>query len=175
MSCTVVPCFPPCWLASKERRRFLQVLAGPRQTGKTTLAHQALKGSALPSHYASADAPSLQSRTWIEQQWDVARLLIPQGTGKAGAVLVLDEIQKVPGWSEVVKRCWDADSAARRALKVVLLGSAPLLVQSGLTESLAGRFELIPVPHWAFPRCEAAFGWTVEQYVYFGGTRARRS
>jgi predicted AAA+ superfamily ATPase len=153
----------------RERRRFLQVLAGPRQTGKTTLAHQVLKASALPSHYASADAPSLQSRTWIEQQWDVARLLTREGKGRAGAVLVLDEIQKVPGWSEIVKRCWDADTAARCPLKVVLLGSAPLLVQQGLTESLSGRFELIPVPHWAYPEMRDAFGWSLEQYVYFGG------
>jgi len=153
----------------QERRRFLHVLAGPRQTGKTTLVQQVLEVTPLPSHYASADAPSLQSRTWIAQQWDVARLLTRESTGKTGAVLVLDEIQKVPGWSEVVKRCWDADTAARLPLKVVLLGSAPLLVQHGLTESLAGRFELIPVPHWAYPEMQAAFGWTLDQYVYFGG------
>jgi predicted AAA+ superfamily ATPase len=153
----------------QERRRFLQVLAGPRQAGKTTLVRQVIEVGPLPSHYASADSPSLQSRTWIEQQWDVARLLIRERKGKAGAVLVLDEIQKVPGWSEVVKRCWDADTAARLPLKVVLLGSAPLLVQRGLTESLAGRFELIPVPHWAYSEMEAAFGWNLEQYVYFGG------
>jgi predicted AAA+ superfamily ATPase len=84
-------------------------------------------------------------------------------------VLVLDEIQKVPGWSEMVKRCWDADTAARCPLKVVLLGSAPLLVQQGLTESLAGRFEIIAVPHWSYDEMRAAFGWNVDQYVYFGG------
>ena len=111
----------------------------------------------------------MQSRTWTEQQWDVARLLSRDGKGKTEAVLVLDEIQKVPGWSEVVKRCWDADTAARCPLKVVLLGSGPLLVQQGLTESLAGRFEVIAVPHWAYPEMRDAFGWTLEQYIYFGG------
>jgi predicted AAA+ superfamily ATPase len=163
------PIFQTLLARLQERRRFLQVLAGPRQTGKTTLVQQVLEASPHPSHYASADAPGLQSRTWIEQQWDVARLLIRGGKGKAGAVLVLDEIQKVPGWSDVVKRCWDADTMARRPLKVVLLGSAPLLVQQGLTESLAGRFELIPVPHWAYLEMRAAFGWSVDQYVFFGG------
>ena len=153
----------------QERRRFLQVLSGPRQAGKTTLVQQVLSACPIPSHYASADAPSLQSRAWIEQQWGVARLLCREGKGKTEAVLVLDEIQKVPEWSEMVKRCWDEDTAARRPLKVVLLGSAPLLVQRGLAESLAGRFEVIPVPHWGYPEMQAAFGWTVDQYIYFGG------
>jgi predicted AAA+ superfamily ATPase len=152
-----------------ERRRFLQVLAGPRQSGKTTLVKQVLAANSLPSHYASADAPSLQSRTWIEQQWDVARLQARDSAGRHGAVLVLDEVQKVPGWSEVVKRCWDADTAARLALKVVLLGSAPVPVQRGLTESLAGRFELIRVPHWSYPEMQAAFGWTLDQFLFYGG------
>jgi predicted AAA+ superfamily ATPase len=163
------PMFSTVLARLKERRRFLQVLAGPRQTGKTTLIHQALERCGLPHHYASADAPSLQSRTWIEQQWDVARLLNRDGKRTTEAVLVLDEIQKVPGWADVVKRCWDADTAARSPLKVVLLGSAPLLVQHGLTESLAGRFEVIAVPHWAFAEMRDAFGWTLEQYIYFGG------
>jgi hypothetical protein len=151
----------------QERRRFLQVLSGPRQTGKTTLVQQVLAACGLPGHYASADAPSLQGRAWIEQQWDAARLIAREG--KAGALLVLDELQKVPDWSEVVKRCWDADTASRCPLKVVLLGSAPLLVQRGLTESLAGRFELIPVPHWSYPEMQAAFGWALDQFIYFGG------
>jgi uncharacterized protein len=163
------PMFSTVLARLKERRRFLQVLAGPRQTGKTTLIHQALERCGLPHHYASADAPSLQSRTWIEQQWEVARLLSRDGKRTTEAVLVLDEIQKVPGWADVVKRCWDADTAARCPLKVVLLGSAPLLVQHGLTESLAGRFEVMVVPHWAFAEMRDAFGWTLEQYIYFGG------
>lgn len=153
----------------QERRRFLQVLAGPRQGGKTTVARQVLDAIKVPSHYASADEPTLQSRTWIEQQWEVGRLLIREAKGTGGALLVLDEIQKIPGWSEAVKRLWDADSAKRVPLKVVLLGSAPLLMQRGLTESLAGRFEIIPVPHWAYPEMQQAFGWSLDQFLYFGG------
>lgn len=163
------PMFQTLLARLQERRRFLQVLAGPRQAGKTTLVQQVREASSLPSHYASADAPSLQSPTWLEQQWDVARLLVREGRRRDGAVLVLDEVQKVPGWSEVVKRSWDADTAARLPLKVVLLGSAPLLVQRGLTESLAGRFELIPVPHWSYPEMQAAFGWTLDQFLFYGG------
>lgn len=62
------PMFSTLLARLHERRRFLHVLAGPRQTGKTTLIHQVLEAGGLPSHYASADGPSLQSRTWIEQQ-----------------------------------------------------------------------------------------------------------
>jgi len=153
----------------KEPRKFLQVLAGPRQTGKTTLIRQAMESLTLASHYASADEPTLQSRTWIEQQWEMGRLLVREKGNKAGALLVLDEIQKVAGWSETVKRLWDADTAKKVDLRVVLLGSAPLLIQQGLADSLAGRFEIIPVVHWSYSEMKDAFGWGLDQYVYFGG------
>lgn len=149
-----------------EKRRFLQVLAGPRQVGKTTLVSQVIKASKLPAHYASADEPSMRDRTWIEQQWDAARLMARDN--KAGALLVLDEVQKVSDWSTVIKLLWDADTHAGLPLKVVLLGSAPLLIQRGLTESLAGRFEVIAVPHWSFAEMREAFGWNLEQYIFYG-------
>jgi predicted AAA+ superfamily ATPase len=151
----------------KEPRRFLQVLAGPRQVGKTTLVRQVMAASDLPAHYASADEPSLRGdRTWLEQQWDIARLKAAEA--KSGALLVLDEIQKITDWPNVVKLLWDADTHSGAPLKVVLLGSAPLLIRSGLTESLAGRFEVIAVPHWSFGEMREAFGYTLDQYVFYG-------
>ena len=152
----------------RQPRVFIQVLAGPRQVGKTTLVRQALAATNLPSHYASADDPTLRDRAWIETQWARARLRARDG-GSQGGLLVLDEAQKITSWSEVVKRLWDEDTAAGLALRVVLLGSAPLLVQRGLTESLAGRFELIRVPHWSFAEMRAAFGWDLDRYIYHGG------
>lgn len=152
----------------REPRKFLQVLTGPRQTGKTTLIRQAMEALKTPHHYASADEPTLQGRVWIEQQFEIGRLLVRENR-QAGALLVLDEIQKLAGWSEVVKRQWDSDTAKKTPLKVVLLGSAPLLLQQGLTESLAGRFEIIPVVHWSYHEMKNAFGWNPEQFVYFGG------
>ena len=150
----------------KEKRRFMQVLAGPRQVGKTTLVRQVMATSKLPGHYASADEPSLRDRTWLEQQWDIARLKAGEHT--TGALLVLDEIQKVADWSRAVKLLWDADTRSGVPLKVVLLGSSPLLIQSGLTESLAGRFEVIVAPHWSFGEMREAFGWKLEEYVFYG-------
>jgi predicted AAA+ superfamily ATPase len=150
----------------KEKRRFVQVLAGPRQVGKTTLVRQVMAVAKIPAQYASADEPALRDRTWLEQQWDAARL--KAGEGKSGALLVLDEIQKVAHWSSLVKSLWDADTHSGIPLKVVLLGSSPLHIQSGLTESLAGRFEVIAVPHWSFAEMREAFGWTLQQYIYFG-------
>ena len=149
-----------------EPRRFIQVVTGPRQVGKTTLIHQALEKLKLPFQYASADQPALRDRTWIEQQWDVARLKLRESS--RGAVLALDEIQKVAHWSDIVKFLWDADTLKKAALKVVLLGSSPLLLQRGLTESLAGRFEIVHAPHWSFSEMREAFGWTWEQFVYYG-------
>ncbi|MEW6073966.1 MAG: ATP-binding protein [Planctomycetota bacterium] len=156
-------------LASRlaEPRRFLQVVAGARQVGKTTLVTQVVARCGLPHRFASADEATLRGPEWIEAQWNVARRLVEEA-GAPGALLVLDEVQKVPGWSEAVKRQWDADSRARRPLRVVLLGSAPLLVQHRLTESLAGRFEMLRLPHWSFAEMREAFGWTLEQFLYFG-------
>ena len=149
-----------------EPRRFIQVVAGPRQVGKFTLVQQVTEGLAIPVRQASADEPTLRGAEWIAQQWDVARLSIADARG---ALLVLDEIQKIPGWSETVKRLWDEDTRAKRRLKVVLLGSSPLLIARGLTESLAGRFELLPLSHWSFAEMQAAFGWSLDEYVFHGG------
>jgi uncharacterized protein len=151
---------------AREPRRFIQVLAGPRQVGKTTVVRQVLAESDLPSHYASADDPLGRDSIWIEAQWEIGREL---ASGRRAALLVLDEVQKVPGWSEVVKRLWDEDTAAEKRLKVVVLGSSPLLVQRGLTESLAGRFELVRVWHWSFSEMREAFGWDLDRFVFFGG------
>lgn len=148
-----------------EPRRFIQVVAGARQVGKTTLVQQVVETVKVPVRFASADEPTLRGPDWIAQQWEAARL----AAGAGGAILVLDEVQKAVGWSESVKRLWDEDTRARRPVKVVLLGSAPLLVQRGLTESLAGRFEVLRLPHWSFAEMRAAFGFSVDQYVYFGG------
>lgn len=152
-----------------EPRRFIQVLAGPRQTGKTTLARQLIQELDIPSYYASADEPALKDRAWMEQQWETARTKAKSGKQAKKAVLVLDEIQKITEWSETVKRLWDEDSASGLPLHVILLGSSPLLVQRGLTESLAGRFEVIPVTHWLFEEMHTAFGWNADQYIFYGG------
>ncbi|MCX6879091.1 MAG: ATP-binding protein [Verrucomicrobia bacterium] len=150
-----------------EPRRFIQVLAGPRQVGKTTLVRQVMQDCGLPAHYASADEPSLRDQAWLEQQWDLAR--IKARSAPAGALLVIDEVQKAARWPDIVKLMWDADTHTTTPLKVVLLGSSPLLLQSGLTESLAGRFETIPVAHWSFGEMKEAFGWDLERFICFGG------
>lgn len=151
-----------------EPRRYLQVIAGARQVGKTTLVRQVLAGINRPHHFVSADEPALRDAVWLRTQWDAARL-IARDSGDSGAVLALDEIQKITGWSETVKRLWDEDTASALPLHVVLLGSAPLLVQGGLTESLAGRFEQLRLPHWTFGEMRTAFGFSFEQFLYFGG------
>ena len=150
----------------KEKRHFLQVIIGPRQVGKTTAIQQILADGNVPSHYAAADLPAPPATEWISRQWELARL---KQAGQAPAVLVLDEIQKIAHWSTEVKRLWDEDTRVRRPLHVVLLGSSSLLIQKGLEESLAGRFELIRFPHWSWTECRDAFGWSLDQYVYFGG------
>jgi predicted AAA+ superfamily ATPase len=148
------------------RRRFLQVLSGPRQVGKTTLARQAMLAFGERATYVTADNPAPGDNLWVEQQWELARLHCRQsGTW----LLVLDEVQKIPRWSEAVKKLWDEDCLEGLDLRVILLGSSPLMVHSGLSESLAGRFEVSRVGHWSFAEMREAFGWNLDQYIYFGG------
>lgn len=148
-----------------EPRRFIQVVAGPRQVGKTTLVQQVAAAAGVPVTFASADEPTLRGPAWIAQQWEQARLSL----AAQGGLLVLDEVQKAVGWAESVKRLWDEDTRTRRPLRVVLLGSAPLLIQRGLTESLAGRFEVLHLPHWSLAEMREAFGFSLDEYLFFGG------
>jgi len=152
-----------------EPRRFIQILSGPRQTGKTTLARQVLKSLDWSGHYATADEPALKGPDWIEQQWEVVRTRLKSDAKIQQGLLVLDEIQKLPGWSETVKRLWDEDTFSKLPLHVFILGSSPLLVQKGLTESLAGRFEMNRITHWSYAEMQAAFGFGVNEYIYYGG------
>jgi hypothetical protein len=161
--------FYPLFNRLKEPRKFIQVLAGPRQSGKTTLIQQVMKEIPIPSHYAAADAISMASSIWVEQQWDIARLKMKNLPPPRESFLVLDEIQKIPNWGEVVKKLWDEDTLNEFPLRVVLLGSSPLLFQKGITETLAGRYELVCLSHWSYQEMKKAFNFSLDQYIYFGG------
>ena len=152
---------------ASEGRRFMQVVAGARQVGKTTIINQFLDSYPHDSIYESADSVTGSSRAWLEQVWNSARLRIRAGSPEV--LLVIDEVQKLPDWSELVKKLWDEDSRSKANIKVILSGSSRLLIEKGLTESLHGRFELIQVPHWSFPEMREAFGFSLEEYIYFGG------
>lgn len=146
---------------------FMQVVVGPRQTGKSTMIAQALEGSDMPAHSVSADDVLAPDDEWIRQEWQQARNL--QRASAAPVVLVLDEIQKINGWPNVVKGLWDADRRADLPIKVFLSGSSSLLLRKGLDDSLKGRFEVIHSPHWSYRECAAAFDFSLDDFLYFGG------
>lgn len=151
-----------------ESKSFIQVLMGPRQVGKSTLTGQVLARLNKPHLFVSADAVANAGEVWLEQQWETARLQW-KASGATDFILAIDEIQKIHNWSEVVKKLWDEDTRTNQSIKVILLGSSRLLLQQGLTESLAGRFETTYLGHWSFAEMEQAFGVTPDQYVWFGG------
>ena len=151
-----------------EPRRTIQVVAGPRQVGKTTMVGQVLEEIRIPSLFFNADGINPDNKEWISACWDEARAQMRFG-GVTEFLLVFDEIHKIDNWSEQVKKEWDADTFNGVNLKVVLLGSSRLLLKKGLTESLAGRFELLPMGHWTFQEMHDAFGFDINQYIYFGG------
>jgi hypothetical protein len=151
-----------------EPRRFIQVVAGPRQVGKTTLVTQVMKQVPFPAHYATADGLVTGGSVWIKEQWDFARIRQEQNSS-VSFLLILDEIQKVENWSETIKREWDADSLNGIPVKVLLSGSSRLLLQQGLSESLTGRFEMIYAGHWSFSEMHSAFDINLNQYIWFGG------
>ncbi|GHT71385.1 ATPase AAA [Bacteroidia bacterium] len=150
-----------------EPRKFIQVIFGPRQVGKTTLVTQMLQKLPFEASFYLADNVPAADNNWISRIWDEARLKLA-GSLKNELLLVIDEIQKIENWSEAVKKEWDLDTLAGRNLKVVLLGSSRLMLQQGLTESLAGRFETIYIPHWSYNEMREAFGWSLEQYIWYG-------
>ncbi len=152
----------------EEPRKFIQVILGPRQVGKTTMINQMLKQIEIPNSYESADAIATTNSSWLVQIWEGVRLRM-KVSEISEYLLVIDEIQKIVNWSEIVKQQWDRDTKDNINIKVILLGSSRLLLQKGLTESLAGRFETFYLGHWSFFEMEAAFGWSIEQYIYFGG------
>ena len=151
----------------KEQRKFIQILLGPRQVGKTTLIKQLIKNTKENIHFSSADDVVGGASIWIDEQWEAVR--IKQKQTKEPYILIFDEIQKINSWSETVKKNWDQDTVNNLNIKLILLGSAQLTIQQGLTESLAGRFETILVQHWSFSEIQEAFGLTAEEYVWFGG------
>ncbi len=151
-----------------EPRKFIQVLYGPRQVGKTTMVRQLLDKTKIPSHFATADTVTMEQGAWIAQQWEAARIKC-RASKNQEVILIIDEVQKIHNWSEQVKLEWDQDSGNRMNVKVILLGSSRLLLQQGLTESLTGRFETMYLPHWSFAEMKALHGVTLEQYIWFGG------
>lgn len=151
-----------------EPRRFIQVLAGPRQVGKSTLMDQVLAECPLPHYLFNADGVDEDDTDWIRRVWESVRTQMDTRQ-ETEAVLVIDEIHKIKNWSEIVKREWDADTRTKRQLKLFLLGSSRLMLRKGLTESLAGRFELIRLGHWTWQEMAEAFGWSLDEWIYFGG------
>jgi predicted AAA+ superfamily ATPase len=152
----------------KEPRKHIQVIIGPRQVGKTTLLRQILAKTDFPFSFISADETGSGNILWLENQWEAIRFKM-KVEGISSYLFVVDEIQKVQQWSEIIKAQWDADTNSGLNIKLVILGSSRLLIQDGLTESLAGRFETIHMGHWSYNEMHEAFGWTPEQFVWFGG------
>lgn len=151
----------------KEPRKFIQVIVGPRQIGKTTMVSQAMEQIDIPHLFFSADN-IFASDEWLAEKWQSARLMV-QSQGLAQLIVVIDEVQKIPNWSERVKKEWDLDTFNHLPIKLVLLGSSRLMIMNGLTESLAGRFELIRMTHWTWSEMQEAFGWDLNTYIYYGG------
>ena len=152
----------------KEPRHTIQVVAGPRQVGKTTMVKQVLDEIQLPFSFFNADSVDAENNGWIASRWADARAQM-QYQKAAVFLLVFDEIHKISNWSEQVKKEWDYDTFHDINIKVVLLGSSRLLLKKGLTESLAGRFELVHMGHWSYAEMHEAFGFDINQYIYFGG------
>jgi predicted AAA+ superfamily ATPase len=151
-----------------EPRRRIQIVMGPRQVGKSTMVGQFVDQAEVPCDFFAADGVSRFDISWIANRWQESRLKMDIH-GETERILIIDEIQKVDNWSEQVKKEWDEDTRAGRNLKVILLGSSRVLLQKGLEESLEGRFETLKMGFWEWPEMRDAFGFSIDQFIYFGG------
>lgn len=151
-----------------EPRRRMQIVMGPRQVGKSTLVGQFTEGVSVPFDFFAADGVNRFDSSWIPNKWQQVRMRMDIHSEQEH-ILIIDEVQKIRGWSEQVKKEWDEDSRSHRNLKVILLGSPRLLLQKGLEESLEGRFETIKMGYWDWQEMHEAFGFSMDEYVYFGG------
>jgi uncharacterized protein len=151
-----------------EPRKFLQVIMGPRQVGKTTVVKQVLDSLGKPFIFVSADTVPTTGAAWISECWDAARLQM-RAQGAQELILVIDEIQKLRNWSEYVKKQWDADTLNGMNIKAVLLGSSRVLLEKGLAESMMGRFEEIRMGHWSYGEMQEAFDFSLDEYIFYGG------
>ncbi len=152
----------------EEQRRFIQVVMGARQIGKSTVVKQVLNDLDIPYQFFSADNVPATNSTWISNCWAAVRSL-KRSKDLDSIILVIDEIQKIGNWSEVVKKEWDDDTFHDCNIKVLLLGSSRVLLERGLSESLAGRFEEIRMSHWSYLEMKECFGFTLDQYLFYGG------
>ena len=162
------PYLEPLKARINEPRKFIQVVMGPRQVGKTTMVTQLLQKLSIGNTFESADAVSNSNTAWLRQVWETARIKM-KASGAMEYLLVIDEIQKIDNWRETVKQQWDLDTRQGTNIKVILLGSPRLLIQKGLTGSVADRFETNYLGHWSFQEMHSAFGWGIKEYIYFGG------
>lgn len=149
-----------------EPRRFIQIVIGPRQTGKSTAVSQALESIKAPRVAFAFDRPRDQTARKLEQVWAEARSLLENHDE---VIVSLDEIQKVPDWSSAVKFLWDEDTRNGSNIKAVLTGSSSLNLQTGMAESLKGRFEEIVSTQWTYSECRDAFDYSLDQFLFFGG------
>lgn len=107
------------------------LLNGPRQSGKSTLGQSLVADR--PGHYMTLDdAPTLAA-----VRADPAAFL----TQRDG-LLVIDEVQRAPELFVAIKASVDRD---RRAGRYLLTGSANVMLVPTISESLAGRMEILPL------------------------------
>jgi len=143
----------------------IQIIAGPREVGKTTVARSIESQWNGHTHYAAADVSPPPGPEWIETHWETAR----RSAESEETLLILDEVQKVRDWYEVVKAYWDDDRFHSRSIRVILVGSSAMLLTQDATDSLVGRFFLNRFPHWTFTDCRRAFDWDLDRWIFFGG------
>lgn len=151
----------------EEPRRFIQVIVGPRQIGKSTVVKQVLRDIEVPYLFYSADDVPASNHAWIADCWAAARS-VKEVRKHSEFILVIDEIQKIANWSEIIKKEWDADTFNDCEIKVLLLGSSRVLLEKGLSESLAGRYEEIRMCHWSYAEMKEAFNLSLNEYMFYG-------
>ena len=145
--------------------RYFHVITGPRQTGKTTVAIAAAEVNGAYV-YANADEPICNHRDWIASNWQKAR---SKASTNLQCTLIIDQVHRLCGWAEIFKDMLTTDASGRHIVKLVLISSMPALIKKDLTKHFGGRYQLIRLQHWPYRLMQEAFGYSIRQYLYYGG------
>ena len=147
-------------LEREAKAKFITIIRGMRRVGKSVLARQLAKKMVEEGMDAKAIGWFEFDRAMGAGTEDMDAIIVHL-ISHGSRLVVLDEVQFVAGWQDVLKRHYD-----RSDVKFVVTGSSALEMDRRSSESLAGRFALVKAAPFSFPECLRMKGKAMPKSAY---------